>query len=85
MTTTVTTAEAQDKFSDLLNQVTHSKERILITRRGKEIAALIPLEDFGLLQDMQNKRDLNEALDALKEAREKGSIPIEKIKEELGC
>ena len=84
MATTLSTAEAQDQFSELINQVVHNKEHVILTRRGKEIAAIIPLEDLALLQDLQNKHDLVQALDALKEAREKGSIPIEKVKEEIG-
>lgn len=84
MTTTITTAEAQDQFSELINQVVHNKDHVILTRRGKEIAAIIPLEDLALLQDLQNKHDLQQALDALKEARVKGSISLEKIKEEIG-
>ena len=84
MATIFTTAEAQDQFSELINQVVHNKEHVILTRRGKEIAAIIPLEDLALLQNLQNKHDLLQALDALKEAREKGGIPIEKVKEEIG-
>ncbi len=85
MATTVTTSEAQDQFSELINQVVHSKDHVILTRRGKEVAAIIPLEDLALLQTLQDKHDLQQALDALKEAREKGSISLEKIKEEIGA
>ncbi|HSW71299.1 MAG TPA: type II toxin-antitoxin system Phd/YefM family antitoxin [Gammaproteobacteria bacterium] len=85
MATILTTAEAQDQFSELINQVVHNKEHVILTRRGKEIAAIIPLEDLALLQDLQNKHDLLQALDALKEAREKGGIPLEQVKEEIGA
>jgi prevent-host-death family protein len=85
MASTFTTAEAQDQFSEVINQVVHNKEHVILTRRGKEVAAIIPLEDLALLQGLQNKHDLQQALDALKEAREKGSISIEKVKEEIGA
>lgn len=84
MVSTITTAEAQEKFSDLVNQVAHNKEQIILTRRGKEIAALIPLEDFHKLTGIQDKGDLQEAMEALKQAREQGTISIEQVKEELG-
>jgi len=84
MTTTLTTSEAQDQFSELINQVVHNKDHVILTRRGKEIAAIIPLEDLALLQSLQSKNDLQQALDALKEAREKGSISLEKVKDEIG-
>jgi len=85
MAITFSTAEAQDKFSEIINRVTHDKEQIILTRRGKDIAAIIPLEDLLLLQNIHNKHDLQEALEALKEAREKGSIDLDKIKTEVGA
>lgn len=79
------TIEAKEQFTDLINRVTNSKERIILTRRGKEIAAIIPLEDFKLLQDSQDKNDLRDAIDALKEARNTGSVSLEQLKEEIGA
>jgi len=77
------TIDAKDKFADLINNVTHSKERIILTRRGKEIAAIIPIEDFALLQESQDKHDLKEAIDAHKEARSTGTVTLEQLKEDL--
>jgi prevent-host-death family protein len=84
MTTTMTTVDAKEKFTDLLNHVAHTKERVIIVRRGKEIAALVPLEDLRFLETTQNKEDLREAIDALKEVKNIGSITLEKLKEEIG-
>jgi len=85
MTTTLINApEAKDQFPELINRVVHSKERIILTRRGKQIAALIPYEDFQHLLKIQNQLDLSEAIDALKEARELGSIPLENLQSEMG-
>ncbi len=82
-TTLINTVDAKEQFTDLVNRVAHSKERIILTRRGKEIAAIIPLEDLNLIQDSQNKHDLHEAIDALKEARNIGTISLEQLKEEI--
>ena len=83
-TTSMNTAEAKEQFTDLVNRVAHNKERIILTRRGKDIAAIIPLEDLALLTESQDKRDLREATEALKEARSAGTITLEKLKEEIG-
>lgn len=83
-TTSINTVDAKEEFSELVNRVSHNKERIILTRRGKEIAAIVPYEDLLWLQESQNKNDLHEAVEALKEAREKGTIPLEDLKEELG-
>ena len=70
------TIEAKEDFADLISRVSHPKERVILTRRGKEVAAIIPIEDFALLQASQNKSDLEEAAEALKEARDKGVITL---------
>lgn len=70
------TIEAKEDFADLISRVSHHKERVILTRRGKEVAAIIPIEDFALLQASQNKSDLEEATEALKEARDKGVITL---------
>jgi prevent-host-death family protein len=83
-TTQMNTIEAKEQFADLINRVAHNKERIVLTRRGKEIAAIIPVEDLALLMESQDKHDLHEAIDALKEARNTGTVTIEQLKEDLG-
>jgi prevent-host-death family protein len=81
---TINTIDAKEQLSDLINQVAHHKERVIFTRRGKEIAVLISMEDFKLLLATQDKIDLREATESLKEAREKGPITLEELKEEVG-
>ncbi len=83
-TTSVTTKDAQDEFIELINRVAINKERIIITRRDKEIAAIVPLEDFKFLEESQSKNDLEEAAAALKEARALGAISLEELKTEIG-
>ena len=84
MTISINTADAKEEFSELVNRVAHNKERIILTRRGKDIAVIIPIEDLALLQDIQNKNDLSEATEALNEARKQGTIELEAFKSELG-
>jgi prevent-host-death family protein len=82
--TVINTLDAKEQFADLITRVSHKKERIILTRRGKEIAAIIPLEDLELLQESQDKHDLTNAIEALKEARNIGTITLEQLKEEVG-
>lgn len=83
-TSIINTADAKEQFADIINRVAHNKERVILTRRGKEIAVIIPLEDFDLLQQSEDKHDLREAIDALKEARHAGTINLDQLKEETG-
>jgi len=81
---TLNTSDAREKLAEVLNRVAYSKDRVRITRRGKEIAAVVPIEDLELIEKLEDKIDLQEAEEALSEARDKGTIPLEKIREELG-
>lgn len=83
-TTSINTADAKEEFTEIVNRVAHNNERIILTRRDKEIAALIPIEDLKFLEELQNKSDLEEAAAALKEARSKGIISLEELKAEIG-
>ena len=83
-TSSLTTIDAKEQFIDLVNRVAHNKERIILTRRGKDIAAIIPIEDLNLLCESQSKHDLREAIDALKDARNSGTMTLEQLKERLG-
>lgn len=82
--TVLNTVDAKEQFTDLINRVVHSKERVIITRRGQEIAAIIPLEDLILLQETQDRYDLREAIEALKEMRNVGTMTLDQLKEEIG-
>ncbi len=48
----IDTSLAGDGLSDTLNQVSYGKERIVIRRHGKEIAALVPMEDLAFLEEL---------------------------------
>jgi prevent-host-death family protein len=84
MTTTMTTVDAKEKFTDLINQVSHNKERVILVRRGKEVAAIVPLEDLQFLESTQGRHDLEEAIDAFKEAKDTGTTSLEQLIEEIG-
>ncbi len=84
MTTTMTTIDAKENFTDLLNHVSHTKERVILLRRGKEVAAVVSIEDLQFLETTRDKQDLREAIEALKETKTHGAIPLEKLKDEIG-
>ena len=84
MSTRISTADAKDQFNDLLSRVTHHKERIILTRRDNEIAAIIPIEDLTLLIESQDRHDLEDATEALKQAREQGCVSLEEFMDKAG-
>lgn len=80
----VNTVNARAQFSEIINRAAFGKERVTLTRRGKEIVAVVPMEDVKLLEALEDKIDLEEARAALTEAKKKGTISWEKIKKDLG-
>jgi len=80
----IDTSVARDSLADTLNRVSYSKERIVIRRHGKDMAALVPIEDLIFLEALEDRMDLEEARAALAEAGEKGTIPWERVKRDLG-
>ena len=79
--TQVGIADIRDKLADALNRVAYAGERIVVTRRGKSVAVLVSMEDFELLQAIEDPGDIQAARKALKE---KGSVPLAAVKTRLG-
>ena len=64
----VTTAEARKNLADLINRVAYRNERVTVTRRGKSVAAIVPVEEAGLAERLRQflaRRDVAAALDQL--------------------
>ena len=80
----VSASKARTDLADILNRVAYKGERVLLHRRGKNVAAVVSLEDFSLLEELEDRIDLEEARAALAEVKKKGTIPWEKIKADLG-
>ncbi len=67
----VTTAEARKHMADLLNRAAYGKERFVVTRHGKGLVAIVPLEEVTLLDRLRallSKKDLEAALAAMNES-----------------
>ncbi len=75
---------ARNGFSDLLSQVRYRSDRVLIERRGKDVAALIPVEDLRLLEMLEDHIDIEAARKALANPKNKVRVPLEDLKKRLG-
>lgn len=83
---TLTTVEARERFSEVVNRAAFGKERILLTRRGKPLVVMLPVADLEHLEALEEAEDIR-AVQAAKEemARtgEKG-MPLDEVLEEFG-
>ena len=80
----VTTVKARESFSEVINHSAYGKERIVLTRRGKEIAAVFPVEDLKLLDKLETRLDLDAIEKALADPENKKNFLWDRVKKELG-
>jgi prevent-host-death family protein len=75
-------SDVRQKLADTINRVAYGKERILLRRRGKDVAALVSVEDLALLEELEHRSDVEAAREALAESEDR--IPYEQARQELG-
>ncbi len=73
--------EIRANLAEVINRVAYGGERIILERRSKPVLALVSMEDLELLNALEDRADVKAALKARKE---KGAVPLEKIKTRLG-
>ena len=76
----LTASAARQNFSDLVNRAAYGGERIIVHRSKKAVAAVVPIEDLELLEQIEDRADLEDVRKSLKEP----TIPWSKIKKDLG-
>ena len=82
MNTTISTAEARKNFADIVNKVAYGKEPIVLTRRGKEVAALVSIDEFELLRQIEDYIDIEDAKKALAEPGD--NVSAKEVWKQLG-
>jgi len=78
--------DAKGKFAEALRRAAKNKERVVVTRRGKPIAVVMPLRDARLLDDLEDRMDAADLRTALAEWERTGkkSKPLGKVLRDLG-
>lgn len=78
----MSTAAARERFAEVVNRAAYGKERVVLGRRGKALVAVVPIEDVRLLEELEDQRDLEEALAARAEADAEGTVAWETLRAE---
>ena len=73
-------SEARAKFAETLERAKHRYERSVLHRRGKPIAAIVPVEDLKLIEEMEDIKDLR----LIEERADEPSIPYDQVRREFG-
>lgn len=77
----IAASEARKNFATILNEVAFGGERILLHRHGKDLAAVVPIQDVELLEALEDKMDLEAARKALSEKGPR--VKWEQLKKQL--
>jgi prevent-host-death family protein len=75
----LTASSTRQNFAEILNRAAYGGERIVVHRRGKPIAAVVPIADVELLERLEDEIDVAAARKALKEP----TLPWEIVKKKL--
>ncbi|MFC1482568.1 type II toxin-antitoxin system Phd/YefM family antitoxin [Myxococcota bacterium] len=84
--TRLSVTDARMKLAEAVNRVAYGGDRIVIERRGRDLVALISVEDLALferlLEEHEDRLDVEAARRALAEPGER--VPYERVRRELG-
>ena len=73
--------QARDQLGELVNRAAYGDERIVLTRHGRPVAALVPIAVLHDLEDAEDAADLAAAREA---AAESGpNVPNAQVLEDL--
>ena len=75
-------SQIRTELADTLDRVAQGGERIVLHRRGKDVAVLVPLADLELLRELEDRLDNEAAEEALREPG--ASVSWKKAKAGLG-
>ena len=78
--TTLPISEAREHLADFGNRVALLGERMIIERRGKNLFAMVPVEDVELLEQLEDEYDL----EVIRQRKNEPTVPFAKVKKMLG-
>jgi prevent-host-death family protein len=74
-------SRAADRLADPVRRAEVGKERVVVRRRGKAVAAVVPMEDLRFLERLEDRIYLAEAKRALADPRR---TSYEQLRKKLG-
>jgi len=77
------TTEVESVLDAVINKVKRKKQRVALTRRGKLVAAVVPIEDLEYLEALEAEEDA-EDIKACKDAENESVRLFSDVKKELG-
>jgi len=80
----ISIAELRARLGDLVSRVSYKHDRVVITKHGKPVAALISASDMEKFEELEDWNDLQAAKAAERDIKKNGTVPLEVVVRELG-
>lgn len=80
MSKAISLSEARTNLPELLNRVNYAKERFIVEKHGKPVAAVVPVADLAALESYEDEKESNQLRLAIQAS--KGVVPLAKVIEE---
>ncbi len=77
-------SEARSELTEIVNHVAFGHDRYILTRNGKELAAIISIDDLKILEELEDKLDLETAQRIDSDIKKHGTVKWKDAKRELG-
>lgn len=62
-------SDAREHLGDVIDRARYTHERVVLTKRGREVGAIISIDDLKLLEMLEDQLDIKEARLALEESQ----------------
>ena len=76
-------SDARDHLSEVVDRARYTQERVVLTKRGREVGAIISIDDLNLLEMLEDQLDIKEARQALEESQGE-RISYDEVRKKLG-
>lgn len=76
-------SDARDHLSEVVDRARYTQERVVLTKRGREVGAIISIDDLKLLELLEDQLDIKEARQALEESQGE-RISYDEVRKKLG-
>lgn len=76
-------SDARDHLSEVVDRARYTQERVVLTKRGREVGAIISIDDLKLLEMLEDQLDIKAARHALEESQGE-RISYDDVRKNLG-
>ena len=80
----IPTVKAREEFSELISRASYVGERTVIGKQNRPAAAIVPMEDYSILELLEDFIDIKEALLAKAESKKGRTFTSAEIRKKLG-